>query len=324
MSEFDPRGKRVWVAGHRGMVGGAIVRRLEAESIGDLLTATSEDLDLRRQADVEAFVTRTRPEVVFLAAARVGGIGAHTGAHGAFLYDNLMIEANVIEASRRGGVEKLVFFGSSCIYPRESPHPIPEEALLTGPLEPTNEGYAVAKIAAVELGTMYRREHGFPVVSLMLPNLYGPGDNFNLRKSHVLPALLRKIHEARAGRRETVDVWGTGRAVREFLHVDDLADAAVHCLRHYEGEGHLNVGTGEGVSIRELAELIAEVLRWEGRLVFDPSMPDGIPRKVLDVSRLHALGWHHRIPLRAGIESTHRWFSEHLAPAGAGATGLRM
>jgi GDP-L-fucose synthase len=324
MSEFDLEGTRVWVAGHRGMVGGAIVRRLEAEPIGDLLTATSEELDLRRQADVEAFVSRTRPQVVFLAAARVGGIGAHTGAHGAFLYDNLMIEANVIEATRRGGVEKLVHFGSSCIYPREAPQPIREEALLTGPLEPTNEGYAVAKIAAVELGTMYRREHGFPVVSLMLPNLYGPGDNFNLRSSHVLPALLRKIHEAKAGRREIVEVWGTGRPVREYLHVDDLADAAVHCLRHYEADGHLNVGTGEGVAIRELAELIGDVLGWNGRLVFDPSIPDGFPRKVMDVSRLHAMGWRHRIVLRDGIESTHRWFSEHLARAGPGATGLRM
>jgi GDP-L-fucose synthase len=318
---FDLTGKTVWVAGHRGLVGSALVRRLDREPVGGIVTASSAEIDLRRQAETEAFVQATHPQVVFLAAARVGGIEANRSAQGEFLYDNLSIGANVIEACRRAGVEKLVVLGSSCIYPREAPQPMSEDALLTGPLEPTNEGYAVAKIAALELAKMYRRQYGMDAISLMPTNLYGPGDNFDLTSSHVLPALLRKIHDAKLAGAGSVQVWGTGSPRREFLHVDDLADASVFSLRSYEGEGHLNVGTGADLSIRELAELIAEVVGWEGALAFDPSKPDGAPRKLLDVSRLSALGWRARIPLREGIERTYEWFLEHYASAVGSGSG---
>jgi GDP-L-fucose synthase len=282
-------------------VGSAIVRRLETEPVGEIVTATSDEIDLRRQEPTERFVDRTRPQVIFLAAARVGGIEANRTAQGEFLYDNLMIGANVLEAARGSGVEKTVILGSSCIYPREAPQPIREEHLLTGPLEPTNEGYAIAKIATLELGKMYRRQYGMNVISLMPTNLYGPGDNFDLRSGHVLAALLRKIHEAKVNGERTVDVWGTGTPRREFLHADDLADAAIFALSRYEGEDHLNVGTGEDVTIRELAELIAEVVGWDGEFRFNTDMPDGMPRKVLDVTRLRELGWHARVDLRAGL-----------------------
>jgi len=307
---FDPSGKRVWVAGHRGLVGSALMRRLAREADVELLTATSAQVDLRRQDDTEAFVGDLRPDVVILAAAKVGGINANRLAQGAFLYDNLMISANVIEACRRVDVEKLVVLGSSCIYPREAPQPIPEDALLTGPLEPTNEGYAIAKIASLELVKMYRRQYGVSAISLMPTNLYGPGDNFDLSSSHVLPALLRKVHEAKASHAPSVAVWGSGTPRREFLHVDDLADATVFALRRYDGESHLNVGTGVDISIRELVELIADIVGWQGSLVFDPSMPDGMARKLLDVSALASLGWRASIPLREGIESTYAWFLE--------------
>jgi GDP-L-fucose synthase len=306
-------GKRVWVAGHRGLVGSALVRRLEQEPIGELIAATSGEVDLRRQEPTEAFVRRARPDVVFLAAARVGGINANRLHQGQFLYENLMIAANVIEAARQTGVEKLVALGSSCIYPREARQPMSEEALLTGPLEPTNEGYAVAKIAALELGKMYRRQYGMNAISLQPTNLYGPGDNFDLASSHVLAALLRKVHEAKATGSPMVEIWGTGTPRREFLHVDDLADAALFALLHYEGEDHLNVGVGEDLSIRELAELVAEVLGWRGAFVFDTSMPDGVPRKLLDVSRLEALGWKASIGLREGIRQTYDWFLQQVA-----------
>ena len=305
---FDPSGKRVWVAGHGGMVGAALLRRLEREPIGDLITATSREVDLRRQADTERFVEATRPQVIFLAAAKVGGIEANRSAQAEFLYDNLMIGANVLEAARRNDVEKTIVLGSSCIYPREALQPIPEAALLTGPLEPTNEGYAIAKIATLELGKMFRRQHAMDVVSLMPSNLYGPGDNFDPVTGHVLASLLRKVHEAKLAGDPTVEVWGTGTPRREFLHVDDLADAAVFALRAYEGEEHLNVGTGKDLTVRELAELIAEIVGWDGELVFEPARPDGTPRKVLDVSRLRALGWEARIDLREGIERTYRWY----------------
>jgi len=308
--EYDLSGKRVWVAGHRGLVGSALMRRLEREPAGEIVTATSSELDLRRQADTESFVASARPEVVLLAAARVGGIQANRSAQGQFLYDNVMIAANVIEASRQAGVEKLVVLGSSCIYPRDAVQPMGEDALLTGPLEPTNEGYAIAKIAALQQAKMYRRQYGMNAISLMPTNLYGPGDNFDLTSSHVLPALLRKIHEAKIAHAPTVEVWGTGTPRREFLHVDDLADATVFALKRYERESHLNVGTGTDISIRELASLIAEVVGWDGSLVFDPAMPDGTPRKLLDVSALAALGWEAKTPLRQGIQATYEWFLE--------------
>lgn len=319
---FDLAGARIWVAGHRGLVGSALMRRLETEPVEELITAISSEVDLRRQPDTEAFVGRTRPDAALLAAARVGGIEANRSAQGQFLYDNLMIGANVIEACRLFGVRKIVVLGSSCIYPRKAQQPIPEGALLTGPLEPTNEGYAIAKIAALELAKMYRREYGMRAISLMPTNLYGPGDNFDPVSSHVLAALLRKIHHAKQADSPTVEVWGTGTPRREFLHVDDLADAAVFALKRYEGEAHLNVGTGRDISIRELAELIADIVGWHGELVFDTKMPDGMPRKLLDVTRLHDLGWTARIGLREGIEQTYRWLTEHTeALSGARSAG---
>jgi GDP-L-fucose synthase len=308
---FDLDGAKVWVAGHRGMVGSAIVRRLAEEPVADVVTAGSEEVDLRRQADTEAFLSRTRPDVAIVAAAKVGGIHANRSAQAEFLYDNLMIAANCVDAAHRAGVRKVVVLGSSCIYPREAPQPMREEHLLTGPLEPTNEGYAIAKIAGLELAKMYRRQHGLEAISLMPTNLYGTNDNFDLATSHVLPALLRKIHEAKQQGHDRVEVWGSGNPRREFLHVDDLADATVFALRHYAGESHLNVGTGTDVTIRELAETIADVVGWDGELRFDPSMPDGTPRKLLDVSKLAELGWVARMELRAGIEATYRWFLAH-------------
>lgn len=288
------------------------MRRLEREPVGEIVTATSREVDLRRQAETERFVAQTRPDVIFLAAAKVGGIAANRSAQGEFLYDNLMIGANVLEAARRAEVSKTVVLGSSCIYPREAPQPIREEALLTGPLEPTNEGYAIAKIAVLELAKMYRRQFGMDVISLMPTNLYGPGDNYDPVTSHVLAALLRKIHEAKVSGRSTVEVWGTGTPRREFLHADDLADAAVFALRTYEGESHLNVGTGRDITVCELAELIAEVVGWNGELVFNPDMPDGMPRKLLDASRLAELGWKAHVDLREGLERTYGWYVDSL------------
>jgi GDP-L-fucose synthase len=312
---FDPTGKRVWVAGHRGLVGSALMRRLEREPVGEIVTATSSDVDLRRQEETERFVSDARPDVIFLAAGRVGGIEANRSAQGEFLYDNLMIGANVLEAARLAGVSKTVVLGSSCIYPREAPQPIAEEALLTGPLEPTNEGYAIAKIATLELGKMYRRQFGMNVVSLMPTNLYGPQDNFDPVNSHVLAALLRKVHEAKVSGSRTVEVWGTGAPRREFLHADDLADAAVFALRNYEGESHLNIGAGRDITVRELAELIAEVVGWHGELMFNRDMPDGMPRKLLDVSRFADLGWKASVDLRRGLERTYRWYENSLEKA---------
>jgi GDP-L-fucose synthase len=313
---FDLAGKRVWVAGHRGMVGAALVRRLEREPIGELLTATSAEVDLRRQEPTEAFVADTRPDIVLLAAAKVGGIEANRTRQAEFLYDNLMIGANVVEAAHRAGVERTVILGSSCVYPREAPQPITEDSLLTGPLEPTNEGYAIAKIAALELGKMYRRQHGMDVVSLMPSNLYGPHDNYDPTSSHVLAALLRKVHEAKASGSPTVTVWGTGTPRREFLHVDDLADATLHAVRHHPGgEGHLNVGWGTDVSIREAAEAICEVVGLDGGLSFDTSMPDGMPRKLLDVTRMRDLGWAPRIELHEGLADAYAWFLENVVAA---------
>jgi GDP-L-fucose synthase len=310
---FDISGKRVWVAGHRGMAGSGVVRRLESEPIGELITATSSELDLRQQAATEEFARKTTPEVVILAAAKVGGIQANRSAQAEFLYNNLMIAANVIEASRRAGVQKLLNLGSSCIYPREAPQPLSEDALLTGPLETTNEGYAIAKIAALKLLKMYRRQYGFNGISLMPTNLYGPGDNFDLETSHVLAALLRKTHEAKVNGSSTVEIWGTGTPRREFLHVDDLADAVVFALKNYDGEEHLNVGVGQDISVKDLAELIAQIVGWTGEFVFNTAMPDGTPRKLLEVSALKGLGWSARIQLHEGVRQTYRWLVDSEA-----------
>lgn len=307
---FDLDGRRVWVAGHGGMVGSAVVRRLESEDIAELVTARSSEVDLRDPAATNEFVARSGPDVAVIAAARVGGINANATAQGQFLYDNLMIGANSIEAARRAGVVKTVVLGSSCIYPRNASQPMSEDALLTGELEETNEGYAISKIAALELGKMYRRQYGMDVISLMPTNLYGPNDNFNLETSHVLPALMRKIHEAKEEGNDEVVIWGSGQPKREFLHADDLADATIFALKHYTGEQHLNVGTGSDLSIQRLAEMIASVVGWEGEFVYDSSKPDGTPRKLLDVSRLSALGWEASIPLVDGLAETYDWFRQ--------------
>lgn len=308
MSKFDLTGKSVWVAGHRGMVGSAVVRRLEGEPTGSLITATSSEVDLRRQEQTEQFVLDTRPDVAVIAAARVGGIHANRSAQADFLYENVMIAANALKACQMAGTEKIAVLGSSCIYPAESPQPMAERHLLTGPLEETNEGYAIAKIAALEYGKMLRRQYGLDVVSLMPTNLYGPGDNYDLETSHVLPALLRKTHEAKVGGESSITLWGSGRPRREFLFVDDLADAVIFALENYSDEEHVNVGTGSDVSIVELARQIGEVIGWEGEFVFDSSMPDGVIRKLLDVSKLEELGWTASIDLREGIELTYASF----------------
>lgn len=304
---YSLRGKKVWVAGHRGMVGSALVRSLEARGITPI-TASRADVDLRRQAEVEAWMDRERPEVVLLAAAKVGGILANQTYPSDFLFDNLAIAMNVLHASASLGVEKLLFLGSTCIYPKFAEQPIREDALLSGTLEPTNEWYAIAKIAGLKLAEAYRRQQGCDFISAMPTNLYGPNDNFDLKSSHVLPALLRKIHEAKMRGEETVEIWGSGTPRREFLHVDDLADASLHIVEYYSDTLHLNVGTGVDVTIRELAQQIAEIVGYDGGFVFDPSKPDGTPRKCTDVSRLTALGWRPRFDLRAGIEMTYRWF----------------
>jgi GDP-L-fucose synthase len=304
---------RIFVAGHRGLAGSAIVRKLTADGYSDLLLASRQALDLRRQNAVEDFFARERPEYVFLAAAKVGGIFANNTYPAEFLHDNLEIQTNVIHSAWKHGVRKLLFLGSSCIYPKFAPQPIREESLLTGELEPTNEAYAVAKIAGIKLCQAYHKQYGFRAISLMPTNLYGPGDNFDLQSSHVLPALLRKFHEAAAAGAPEVTVWGTGSPRREFLHVDDLAGAAVFLMLNYESPEILNVGTGEDLTIRELAEMIARVTRFQGRLVFDESKPDGTPRKILDVSRIHALGWKAKIALEPGIASTYQWFRTRQA-----------
>jgi GDP-L-fucose synthase len=307
---FDLDGARVWVAGHTGMVGSAIVRRLASEPV-TLITAPSTEVDLRDQAATHAFVISQQPDVAIIAAARVGGIGANQAAQGTFLFENLMIAANTIEACRLAGVRKVVMLGSSCIYPRDAAQPIVEDALLTGPLEATNEGYAVAKIAALTLGSMYRRQHGLDCISVMPCNLYGPNDSFDLGQGHVMAALLRKVHEAKVNGASSIEVWGTGTPRREFMHADDLADATVHLLRWYSGERHVNVGTGVDLTIRDLAVLIGEVVGWDGVLQLDLSKPDGTPRKLLDVSRLRTLGWDAARPLRDGLLDTYRWYVTH-------------
>ena len=302
---------RIYVAGHRGLVGAAIVRRLQQQGYANLLLADRAKLELTDASAVEGFFAATRPEYVFLAAAKVGGIGANSRRPVDFLRENLLLQTHVIDAAHRHGVRKLLFLGSSCIYPKHAPQPMREDCLLTGPLEPTNEAYAIAKIAGLELCWAYRRQYGFNAIALMPTNLYGPGDNFNLADAHVLPALLRKCHEARQKQAESVEVWGSGAPRREFLHVDDLADACVFLMEHYNQEALVNVGLGEDVSIRELAELIARVVGFQGRLQFDTSQPDGTPRKLLDTARLCQLGWRPKIVLEAGIRTTYEWYVNH-------------
>ncbi|MBB4293053.1 GDP-L-fucose synthase [Rhizobium leguminosarum] len=309
MSEviYSLAGKRVYVAGHRGMVGSAIVRRLAAEGC-EVLTATRAEVDLRRQEQVEAWMSRNHPDAVFLAAARVGGILANDSYPADFLYDNLILQANVIHAAHRADVEKLMFLGSSCIYPKFADQPIVEDALLTGSLEPTNEWYAIAKIAGLKLCQAYRKQHGRDFISVMPTNLYGPEDNFDLGSSHVMPALIRKAHEAKINRQQEICIWGSGTPRREFLHVDDCADACLHLMKTYSADSHVNVGSGEDMTILELACLVSEVVGFEGKITHDLAKPDGTPRKLLSVDRLRALGWSPKVGLKEGIADAYRSF----------------
>jgi GDP-L-fucose synthase len=317
MSDLRPD-SRVFVAGHRGLVGSAIVRRLEAEGFFGIETATREQLDLRDQAAVNYWFRANRPEYVFLVAGTVGGILANSTRPAEFIYDNLMMHATVVHAAHLFPVKRLLYLGSSCIYPRECPQPMKEEHLLSGLLEPTNEPYAVAKIAGIKLCQAYRKQYGCDFISAMPTNLYGPNDNFDLTSSHVLPALIRKFHDAKVEGRREVPIWGTGSPRREFLHVDDLADACLFLMRRYDAAEHINVGTGEDLTIRELAGTVRDIVHPGAELVFDPTKPDGTPKKLLDVSRLHALGWRHRIDLRDGILSSYRWFLDNRESARGG------
>ncbi len=289
------------MAGHRGLVGSAIVRRLQADGYDNLLLRTSKELDLREQAEVRAFFEAEKPDYVILAAARVGGILANDTYPAEFIYDNLMMEANIVDAAYRHNVKKLLALGSTCIYPKMAPQPLKEEYLLTGPLEPTNEWYAVAKIAGIKLCQAYRRQYGCHFIAAMPTNLYGPGDNFDLENSHVLPALIRKFHAAKENGESSVTLWGTGKPLREFLHVDDLADACLFLLENYDGEEIVNIGVGEDLSIAELAAIVCEVVGFEGEIVYDASKPDGTPRKLVDVGKINGLGWHAKIGLREGV-----------------------
>ncbi len=302
---------RIYIAGHRGMVGSALVRRLQSEGYRNLILRTRDELDLLQQSGVFEFFERENPDYVFLAAAHVGGILANDTFRAQFIYENLQIQNNVIHAAYLSGVKKLLFLGSSCIYPKHAPQPIPEDALLSGALEKTNEPYAIAKIAGIKTCEAYWDQYGCHFFSVMPSNLYGPHDNFDLETSHVLPALIRKFHDARMNNDPSVTVWGTGKPRREFLHVDDLADACVFLMHQYDRKEFLNVGTGKDISIAELAELIKQIVGYKGRIVYDHSKPDGTPRKLLDVSRLHSLGWHPRIGLESGLEMTLEWFLQH-------------
>lgn len=308
-------GSRIFVAGHRGLVGSAVVRRLEQLGYDNILTATRDQLDLRDQAAVNYWFRANRPEFVFLVAGTVGGILANSTRPAEFIYDNMMIHATVVNSAHLFGVDKLLYLGSSCIYPRDCPQPMAESTLLTGALEPTNEAYAVAKIAGIKLCQAYRQQYGRDFISAMPTNLYGPNDNFDLTSSHVLPAMIRKFHDAKMEGRHDVQLWGTGSPRREFLHVDDLADACVFLMQRYSDALHINVGTGEDLSIRELADMVRRIVYPSAAVVFDTSKPDGAPRKLLDVTRLHALGWRHRTALGEGIESTYAWFLAHRAEA---------
>jgi GDP-L-fucose synthase len=309
---YSLQGKRVWVAGHRGMVGSAIVRRLASEGC-EVLTARREEVDLKRQDQTQAWIAQAKPDAIFLAAAKVGGILANSEFPADFLYDNLMIEANIIEAAHRAEVGKLLFLGSSCIYPKFADQPIAEDSLLTGALEPTNEWYAIAKIAGIKLAQAYRQQHGDDYISAMPTNLYGPNDNFDLNSSHVMPALIRKAHEAKLRGDKSIEMWGTGSPRREFLHADDCADALVFLMKSYSGFQHVNVGSGEDVTILELTKLVCEVVGFEGEIVHDASKPDGTPRKLMSADRLRAMGWKPKIALRDGIDQAYRWYLANAA-----------
>ena len=304
---FPLAGKRVWVAGHRGMVGSAIVRRLAREDC-EIVTATRAELDLKDPAAVRAFVADRKPDAIFMAAAKVGGILANDTMSADFLYDNLMIAANITDAAYRSGVDKMLFLGSSCIYPKEASQPIPESALLTGPLEPTNEWYAIAKIAGIKLAQAYRKQHGCDFISAMPTNLYGPRDNFDLTTSHVLPALIRKAHEAKIAGADHIKIWGTGTPRREFLHADDCADACVFLMQRYSGHDHVNVGSGDDIAILDLARLVCEAAGFEGEIRTDPTRPDGTMSKLMSSEKLTTLGWHNRIPLHTGIKDVYENF----------------
>lgn len=313
---FDLTDKRVWVAGHRGMVGAALVRRLQSENC-EIVTAGRSDVDLLRQDQTESWLGKNKPDVVIVAAAKVGGILANDMFPADFLYQNLMIEANIFEASRQAGVGKLLFLGSSCIYPKFAAQPIQENSLLTGPLEPTNEWYAIAKIAGIKLAQSYRKQYGCDYVSAMPTNLYGPEDNFDLQSSHVMPALLRKAHEAKQRGDKQITIWGTGTPRREFLHVDDCADGLVHVLKTYSGFEHVNIGSGEDVTILELTQAVCEVVGFEGEIVKDTTKPDGTPRKLMSADKLRAMGWTPKIGLKEGIAQTYQWFLANRAGGSA-------
>ena len=309
---YSLSGKRVWVAGHRGMVGSAIVRRLAGEGC-EVLTASRQDADLRNQAETTAWIEKNRPDAVFLAAAKVGGILANDTYPADFLYDNLMIEANIINGAHTVGVEKLMFLGSSCIYPKFAAQPISEDALLTGTLEPTNEWYAIAKIAGIKLCDAFRKQHGDDYISGMPTNLYGPGDNFDLNSSHVMPALIRKAHEAKLAGASSITIWGTGTPRREFLHVDDCADACVHLMKTHSAPGHVNIGSGEDVTILELTQMVCDAVGYKGTIEHDLTKPDGTPRKLMSADKLRSMGWKPQIALKDGIGAVYRWFLENKA-----------
>lgn len=306
---------KIYVAGHRGLVGAAIVRYLEAHGFNNLLLATSRELDLREQGAVRTFFAEQRPDYVFLSAAKVGGILANDSYPAEFIYENLMMEANVIDAAYRNGVQKLLFLGSTCIYPKLAPQPLKEEYLLSGPLEPTNEWYAIAKIAGIKLCQAYQRQYNARFISAMPTNLYGPGDNYDLEKSHVMPALIRKFHEAKVANIRSVTVWGTGNPLREFLHVDDCARACVFLMEHYESADIVNIGTGSDISIGELAVLVKKVVDYKGEIVFDKTKPDGTPRKLVDVERITTLGWKAEIGIEQGITNAYQWFLDNVNAA---------
>ncbi len=306
------RTDKIFVAGHRGLVGSAIVRNLECKGYTNIITRTHKEMDLKNQAQVYDFFAKEKPDVVVLAAAKVGGINANNTTPAEFAYENLQIQCNVINAAHENHVKKLLFLGSTCIYPKMAPQPIPEDALLTGPLEQTNEAYAIAKISGMQMCKYYKRQYGDDFISCMPTNLYGPHDNYDLSGSHVMPAMIRKFHEAKVKNASVVVLWGTGSPLREFLYVDDMADACVFLLENYSGEQHVNIGTGKEVTIRELAEIVKRTVGYEGEIVWDSSMPDGTKRKLCDVTRLHSLGWTHKVDLEEGVKLAYEWFKENV------------